>query len=265
VLHVLAGGLIGAVVGAASVVVLARLRGERLDGAAVGAMALAGLVGGAVTAATLGAGAAGAAGVARVVAASAAGGAAGSATHRATLNAAAGRSLEEGALEAAGSGAIVGGLSGGAGAALRPVGDRLGPLVGRLVEPATAGAARGVLTAVGAAARPLGAAYTVGAFAGATRRAVDNARFDQPLGEDVPPAAARAGVDAVVRLGLGRVATPAVGALRALPVAQTSGPVTATRPPTAAPASPPPLDAGAAVPSSTSGLQGALDGAVNGR
>lgn len=276
-LHVLAGGLIGAAVGAASVVVLARLRGQPIDGAAAGSMALAGLVGGAVTAATLGAGAVvGAGGAARAVAASAAGGGAGCAAHRATTNVAARRPLHEGVLEAAATGAVVGGVSRGAGVALAPLGDRLvAPVAGRLLAPAAAlppraaEAVRGVVAVAGDAAGAASTAYNVGAVGGATRRVLDDARLDRPLGEEVPEAARDAGVDALVRHGLGKVAAPAVDATLAGPRAGPAAPLATSTPsvpssPTAAPAPSAPTPS-PSIPPASPGLSGALDGAVGAR
>lgn len=99
--HILIGAGIGAVLGAASVIILAKMTGKPINWKSVAANAIGGAVGGAITAATLGAGGAAAAGITRTVGGFAAGGFTGGVALQTTDNALEGRPLTENVLETA--------------------------------------------------------------------------------------------------------------------------------------------------------------------
>lgn len=265
-LHVLAGSLIGATVGAITVVLKARMEGKAVDRAALGAMTLAGLVAGGVSAATLGAGGAAAAGAARGFLSAAAGGGAGGATHRLVTNVQRGRQPTEGLPDAAATGAVVGVVSHGVGTALAPVGARLSGSLPRVSSvhraalpaplraalsrgPALSPALRSVAANAADAAGSLGSAYNVGAAGGLARRAMHNLVHDRPLGEELPGAAHEGGVSFMIGLGAARVAGPAVGAI--LPQAVAPASTTTPAPVIAAPS-----------PRPTQGLRGTLGAAM---
>lgn len=120
-IHVLIGAGIGAVLGAASVIILAKATGRPINWKSVVANALGGAAGGAITAATFGAGSIASVGIARTVGGYAAGGFAGGVVTRISDNGMEGRPLDDGVLEAAVDCTLTSVVAGGAGKALTPL------------------------------------------------------------------------------------------------------------------------------------------------
>ena len=120
-IHIFIGAGIGAFLGAASVIILAKATGKPINWKSVAANALGGAVGGAITAATLGAGSVASVGVARTVGGFAAGGFGGGVALKTSDNAMEGRPLTEGVLETAVDCTITSVVAGGAGKALTPL------------------------------------------------------------------------------------------------------------------------------------------------
>lgn len=100
-IHIFIGAGLGAVLGAASVIILAKATGRPIRWKSVVANAVGGAVGGAITAATLGVGGAAGVGVARTVGGFAVGGFGGGVALQGTDNALEGRPITEDVLETA--------------------------------------------------------------------------------------------------------------------------------------------------------------------
>ncbi len=120
-IYIFIGAGIGAILGAASVIILAKATGKPIRWKSVVANALGGAVGGAITAATLGAGTVASVGVTRTVAGFAAGGFGGGVVLQTSDNAMEGRPLTEGVLETAVDCTVTSVVAGGVGKAITPL------------------------------------------------------------------------------------------------------------------------------------------------
>jgi hypothetical protein len=230
--HVIAGALLGAAVGAASTVIVSKLRGQPVSWKSVAAAAAGGFVGGAVTAATFGAGGAAAATASRALTGYVAGGASGSGTQRVVSNLLEERRAFDDVPVALLSGAATGAVARSISLKAEPLIEKAVSVVPRVVSAVTARATpeavEGVLltspaTAAHEATRigtntlaRAGAGYVSGAATGATSKAVHNAIKDRPLGEGLTEAASVGGATAAVGAPVRLVAEPVVGLTGAL-------------------------------------------------
>ncbi len=124
-LHILVGGVVGAIVGGVATVAVSAVTGRPITFNSIAAGVVGGAVGGAVTTATFGAGGVAAATTARAASAFVLGGSTGGATAQATENVLEGRPIAEGVPEATVIGGALGAGTFGAGKALGPVARRV--------------------------------------------------------------------------------------------------------------------------------------------
>jgi hypothetical protein len=204
-MHIVAGGLVVALLGVGTFLVYSRLTGKPVTAKALVAVAAAGFVAGVVSAATLGAGGAASAGLVKATAVSSLSGAAGRTTFQATTNLQEGQPLQDGLLEASAMGAAQGAVTGVVGATITPLAKSSATgISARALRGSHAGPRATRLSgAILHSTFESGANLSAGAAGGAARRVVGNALEKRPWSEGVPEAARASGGRAVVSGVLG--------------------------------------------------------------